>query len=349
MKFITATSKEAKNMQMSLKLRRFLSARRHDDAPAIHPFRVMVEKEIADQVRSWRFIILLALMALTCMGSLYSAIQAISAVDPSSEELKSFVFLRLFTLSDGTLPSFITFVGFLGPLLGLGLGFDAINTERNKGTLSRLMSQPIHRDYVIAAKFISALAVISAMFVSLGFLVMGIGLLTIGIPPTPEEFLRMISFMVLSMIYVSFWLGLSILFSVNLRQPATSALSSIAVWIFFTVFYGIIVNLLGNVLAPGQTATVAEYTSYQKWMLFLQRLSPDYLFNEATTTLLIPSVRSVGLVSQEQMVLALDAPLPLGQSLLLVWPQLTCLIAGAAICFGISYRLFMRQEIRSRS
>ncbi len=335
-------------MQAQLKLKGMFGGGRRADAAPGHPFRVMVEKEIADQVKSWRFMILLALMALTCLGSLYSAIQAISSVNPTSEELKNFVFLRLFTLSDGTLPSFITFVSFLGPLLGLGLGFDAINSERNKGTLSRLMSQPIHRDYIIAAKFVSSLAVIAAMFFALGFLVMGIGLIRIGIPPTPEEFLRMVCYIGLAIVYVAFWLNLSIAFSVRLRQPATSALSSIAIWIFFAVFYGLIVNLLGNVLAPGAGATAGDYTSYQRLMLFLQRLSPDYLFGEATTTLLMPSVRSVGLVSQEQLVLALDAPLPLGQSLLLVWPQLTCLIAGAAICFAISYRLFMRQEIRSR-
>lgn len=30
-----------------------------------HPFRVIVNKEISDQVRSWRFIILVAIIALT--------------------------------------------------------------------------------------------------------------------------------------------------------------------------------------------------------------------------------------------------------------------------------------------
>ncbi len=342
---------QAMTMQALLKLKGLFSGSKQAAAAPRHPLRVMIEKEIADQVKSWRFMILLALMALTCMGSLYSAIQAISAADPTSAELKDFVFLRLFTLSDGSLPSFITFVGFLGPLLGLGLGFDAINSERNKGTLSRLMSQPIHRDYIITAKFISSLTVIAAMFFALGFLVMGIGLIRIGIPPTPEEFLRMVSYMALTVVYVAFWLNLSIVFSVRLRQPATSALSSIAIWIFFAVFYGLIVNLLGNVLSPGVNATSADYANYQKLMLFLQRLSPDHLFSEATSTLLVPSVRTVGLVSQEQMaqlLLSLDAPLSLGQSLLLVWPQVTCLIAGAAICFAISYRLFMRQEIRSR-
>jgi len=313
-----------------------------------HPFRVMFEKELSDHIRSWRFIILLALMSLTCAGSLYSSISALASVSPASDELKSFVFLRLFTLSDGTLPSFVTFIGFLAPLLGLALGFDAINTERNKGTLSRLMSQPIHRDYVISAKFLSSLAVIAIMFFALGFLIMGIGLYTIGIPFTPEEFLRMVCFLLLCVVYTAFWLNLAILFSVRLRQPATSALISIAIWIFFAVFFGLIINLLATALLPGRSATLEDYIAYQETMLFLQRLSPSYLFNEATTTLMVPSVRSVGLVTQEQLSLALDAPLPLTQSLLLVWPQLTFLVAGSAVLFGISYRLFMRQEIRSR-
>lgn len=84
--------------------------------------------------------------------------------------------------------------------------------------------------------------------------------------------------------------------------------------------------------------------------LFLLRLSPSHLFNEATSTLLTPSVRVTGLLSMEQMeqfYMSLQSPLPLGQSLLLVWPQVTGLIAATVICFGVSYLMFMRQEIRS--
>ena len=126
-----------------------------------------------------------------------------------------FFFLKLFTVSDGTLPSFTVFVSFLGPLLGIALGFDAINSEQNKGTLSRILSQPIHRDYLINAKFVGALIVIGVMLFVLGFLVMGFGLISIGIPPTAEEFLRVIVFILISICYVAFWLNLSIFFSIN--------------------------------------------------------------------------------------------------------------------------------------
>lgn len=176
----------------------------------IHPFRVIMNKEIADHVRSWRFIILIAIILLTCLGSIYTALTNMgNAVKPGDPE-GTFFFLKLFTISDNTVPAFFVFIGFLGPLLGISLGFDAVNSEQNKGTLSRVLSQPIHRDYLLNAKFLAALIVIAAMFFALGFLVLGIGLITIGIPPTAEEFIRLIIFILISIIYVAFWLNLSL-------------------------------------------------------------------------------------------------------------------------------------------
>ena len=125
-----------------------------------HPFWVIVNKEISDHVKSWRFIILIGIIALTCMGSLYTALTNISEAIKPNDPDGSFLFLKLFTVSDGTLPSFVLFINFLGPLLGIALGFDAVNSEQNKGTLSRMLSQPIHRDCIINAKFVAALIVI---------------------------------------------------------------------------------------------------------------------------------------------------------------------------------------------
>ncbi len=314
----------------------------------IHPFLAMVQKEIADHVKSWRFIILLAIITLTCVGSLYTALTNISkAADAGSLENTLF-FLKLFTISDGTLPSFFVFVSFLGPLLGISLGFDTINSEHNKGTLSRILAQPVPRDYVLNTKFIAALIVISVMFFTLSFLVIGAGLIAIGIPPTVEEFMRIVFYTVLSIIYVSFWLNLSILFSVRFRQSATSALSGIAVWLFFTVFYPLIVSLITKAVEPSKYASVKVIYMYEKFKFGLVQIMPNELFSEATTTLLMPSVRSLGPLTMEQLHGTIPGPLPLGQSILLVWPQLTGLIAITVICFLISYILFMKREIRSR-
>ena len=65
-----------------------------------HPFWVIVNKEISDHVKSWRFIILIGIIALTCMGSLYTALTNISEAIKPNDPDGSFLFLKLFTVSD---------------------------------------------------------------------------------------------------------------------------------------------------------------------------------------------------------------------------------------------------------
>lgn len=103
--------------------------------------------------------------------------------------------MRLFTASGNSIPSFISFISLLGPLVGLAIGFDSINGELNRGTMSRLLAQPIHRDNVINGKFLAGITVISIMVLSLGIAVGAIGIIMIGIPPTVEEILRLLSFL----------------------------------------------------------------------------------------------------------------------------------------------------------
>ena len=318
------------------------------DERKVHPFGVIVAKEISDHVRSWRFIIMLVIVVLTCTGSMYTAITNLGKTVKANDPEGAFFFLRLFTISDSTMPSFFVFISFLGPLLGISLGFDAINSDQNKGILSRILSQPIHRDYLLNAKFVAALIVIGVLFFVLAFLVMGLGLIFIGIPPTPQEFLRIICFTLLSIIYVAFWLNLSILFSVQFRQPATSALAVIAIWLFFSIFYTMIINLILKPITPPEMASAQQVLKFEELRLGLLRVMPNQLFSEATTTLLMPSVRSLGPLTVEQIYGTVPGPLPLGQSLLLVWPQVTGLIAATFTCFVISYITFMRREIRSK-
>ena len=298
-------------------------------------------------MKSWRFIILMGIILLTCMGSLYTSLTNIGAAIKPNDPDGSFLFLKLFTASDGTLPSFVQFINFLGPLLGIALGFDAINSEQNKGTLSRMLSQPVHRDCIINAKFVAALIVIGIMLFVLGFLVMGCGLIAIGIPPTAEEFWRIVFFLIISVFYVAFWLNLPFCFRfASVRRHLGIGFGGGMV-VFQRVLYDDCQSGCQGI-EPSQLASPYQIVSYQKFILGLMRLAPSELFNEATTTLLMPSVRSLGPLTMEQVQGAIPSPLPLGQSLLVVWPQLTGLIAATVICFALSYVIFMRREVRSR-
>jgi ABC-2 type transport system permease protein len=309
----------------------------------MNPFWVIVNKEISDHIKSWRFLILISLIALTCLGSMYSALTNISEAIKESDPEDVYLFLKLYTLSNGTLPSFFVFISFLGPLLGIGMGFDAVNSEQNRGTLSRILSQPVPRDFFINAKFTASLIVISTMFFLLSFLVMGIGLISIGIPPTPEEFIRIIIFTLLAIIYVAFWLNLSILFSIRFQHPATSALSGIAIWLFFSIFYEMLVDVVFEIIVPdGMNLSTAG----ERLRFGILRVAPNQMFSDITTSILTPSVRSVGPLTMEQISGAIPGHLPVGQSVLLVWPYIVVMIAITLICFMFSYILFMKREIK---
>jgi ABC-2 type transport system permease protein len=110
----------------------------------------------------------------------------------------------------------------------------------------------------------------------------------------------------------------------------------------------LIVNLIIKSLEPSAVAAPSHLIAVEQLRLTLMRIMPNQLYSEATTTLLMPSVRSLGPLTMEQMIGAIPGPLPLGQSLLLVWPQVTGLVAGTITSFVISYLLFMRREIRPR-
>ncbi|HRP55536.1 ABC transporter permease subunit [Agriterribacter sp.] len=313
------------------------------------PFRIMVRKETGDHVRSWRFMVMLILIVLTFLGSLYVSLNNINkAVANINDPDRVFVYLKLLTTSDGTLPTFHIFISFLGPLLGIALGFDAVNAEQNNGTLTRLIAQPVYRDNLLLAKFCGALIVVSVLFLCLALLMTGGGMIITGVLPEPAEILRILAFVVLSILYVGFWLSLSILLSVKFRNAATSALTIIGIWLFFTVFYRIIVNLVVNAMLPGTGyMQPGDLLSYNNLLLSLLRLAPSQLYTDAATTLLMPSVRSLGPLTIEQMAGAIPSPLPFKESLMIVWPQVTGLLAATTVCFALTYYLFMRREIRT--
>lgn len=306
----------------------------------------LYRKELADHLNSKRFFIILGLVAILGLSSIYSS--AYGLRDAVSDENNTFVFLKLFTTSGGSIPSFLSFLSFLGPLVGLALGFDSINSEMANGTLSRVLAQPIHRDSIINGKFLAGVSVISIMIFSVGFLISGLGILLIGIPPTAEEILRLLVFLLFTIVYISIWLAISQLFSLILKQMATSALASIAVWLVLSLFMGLIAGIVADAVFPlNNNSTWETALHHAQLQNGVSRLSPSTLYGEAMITVLSPGIRTLSPVMSQQLTDAIPGVLSFGQSLLLIWPHLVSLLAVVLICFAIGYIIFMKQEIRA--
>ncbi len=166
-----------------------------------------------------------------------------------------FVFLMLFNTT-GAMFSMVQFVAFFGPLIGIVLGFDTINRERADGTLIKILTQPIFRDAVINGKFLAGVTTITIMLASIVLVISGLGLMLLGVVPGAEEIWRLLLYIVISVFYISFWLGLSILFSIFFRSIATSALASVALWIFLSFFVSLGASVLADMVAPANAPGV---------------------------------------------------------------------------------------------
>jgi ABC-2 type transport system permease protein len=305
---------------------------------------VVFWKELADHFSSRRFMILLILIVLIGLWASYATGQSIRQ---NTESIPAqYVFLLLLTSSGEMVFSLATFLGFFGPLVGITLGFDSISGEYARGTLSRVLSQPIYRDSLINGKFLAGLATVAVLWASILLMVIGLGITLLGFPPNGEEVWRMLIFTTVGIFYVGFWLALALLFSLLFQKTVTAALASMAVWLFMTLFVVIVSQAVANIMVP-ETTTPEQIARRADVETIVSRISPTTLFSEAVHIVLNPAARVFGLALQSQAEGILPTPLALEQSLNLIWPHITTLFALVAVCFGISYIIFMRAEIRA--
>jgi ABC-2 type transport system permease protein len=288
-------------------------------------------------------------VVLIALAALYGAIQQIK--DTTAED--PFLFLRLFTTSRDPLPSFVAFLSFLVPLMAIGLGFDAVNGEHNRRTLSRILSQPIYRDALLFGKFLAGLVTLAVMLIALWLLVIGLGILMLGVPPGAEEVARAVVMLGVTIVYAGIWVALALLFSIIFRSAATAALAALGLWLFLTFLWPLLAPNLAALFISDQITSSSDLLGKLDVLQAFSRVSPGALYGEIVSVILDPTVRS----TQQQLLASLGlmlvqpgsvpGALPLTQSLLIVWPQTVAMIATAILLFVIGYVIFQRQEVRA--
>lgn len=313
---------------------------------------VVFLKEYADHLGSARMRVLEWLVVLSGIGVVAVAIISLRETVTRDE----FLFLNLFLYQreGSAVPSLLSLLSILIPLISIGLGFDAINSEFNRRTMSRILAQPIYRDALLVGKFMAGLCTLATGLTALWLLVVGAGLLTMGVPPSGEEVARSLAFLLIAIAFAGVWLAIAMLFSVIFRSAATSALCAIGLWLFLTLVWPILVPALVPIFAtpdPVAARFGLPSDSQVDWFLALSRVSPSSLFGDASLAVLQPDpnmtrIPTIGMIGQLQGMVR-GAALPLNQSLLLAWPQITVLIASVIIVFAVTYVVFQRQEVRA--
>jgi ABC-2 type transport system permease protein len=314
-------------------------------------------KELADHVTSVRMRVLEVLIVIIAVLALVGALGQIRETTAEDQ----FVLLKLFTVTKWPPLSLLVVLGFLIPLPAICLVCDAINGEHNRRTLSRVLSQPIYRDALLAGKFLAALATIGISLLCLWLLVVGLGIIFLGVPPNGEEVARSLVFVLVTLAYAGVWLALAMLLSICFRSVATALLVALGLWLFLTLLWPLMVPGIASVIAPpdpryemlaAQLGLPTPGTpATWEWTQILSRLSPNYLFTGAATSLLAPDTPALGMhfIAQLNRLQggALPAPLSLSSSLAVASPPAVALIAGVIVLFVAGYVVFQRQEVRA--
>lgn len=311
-------------------------------------------KELADYFGSKRYLILFAMIVLLSTLSAYQGAQYLKSNTSAG-------FLAIFSGQMFGF-SFIQLMVFFGPIIGLSLGFDAINKERTSGSLSTLLSQPIFRDSILNGKFLAGVVALATLTVSTISIIVGLAIPLLGFGPTLDGAFSIITLTLLTILYLAFWLSLGLLFSVLTKKASTSMLASIATWLTCVIVISILASLIASAMvpitftpgtrsnstAPGQNPQeTSEYRALMQSRFSIQstisKISPTNLYSQAASAVLG--------VAQTSSSLFGGGPSPfrnltLSQGIASSWANIAAIAVGLVVCFVASYMKFLRTEIR---
>ncbi len=307
-------------------------------------------KELKDQFGSKRFLILFGLVLLLSSLAAYQGVDYIR-----NNQDAGFVYIFSGTMMSF---SFIQTMVYFGPLLGLALGFDAINKERSNGTLSILLGQPIFRDSVINGKLIAGAMALTTVVIGTIGIMCGLTIPMLGFGPTLAEASKILTLTLLTIVYLVFWLSLGILYSVLTKRTTTSIMASIATWLTFSIIISILASVVAGFIVPlpgGEFRMQTKDRGIQispefmeamqqrnTVMSNIEKISPTNLYEEAASDILgVAGGFMRGMGRQE-----FQRTLTLGEALAANWANIATIVVGLVVCFAASYMLFLRSEIR---
>ena len=121
--------------------------------------------------------------------------------------------------------------------------------------------------------------------------------------------------------------------SIFFRSTVVSAMVAIGLWLLSTFFLILVAGAVADFFVgeiDSQEAAI-EHFNLETW---ISRASPSFLFSEASDTLLNPTVRSLGVLLQDQAPGLLSSPISAVQSLRLVWPHIVAMISAVLVFSG---------------
>ncbi|OMQ13141.1 DUF3526 domain-containing protein [[Flexibacter] sp. ATCC 35103] len=121
------------------------------------------------------------------------------------------------------------------PLLIFFLGFNAIASEREDGTLKLLLSQGISWKQLLRGKILGIASVIMLLFIPTIIVLVFIWLLLQDFTISADETIKMLLFIGFHFIYLIFFCVLAVLVSASSKTSKKALISLIGIWLVFTI------------------------------------------------------------------------------------------------------------------
>jgi ABC-2 type transport system permease protein len=331
----------------------------------------IVRKEVYDYVSNRTFLVIMAIFSLLILVSAYQGVltydeqlqnyeQMVEYADQLDLQRPGAAKAILDMPQPNVLDSYssmATFIGLVGGILALALGFDAVSGEREKRSLNVLMTMPVFRDVVINSKIISRLIVIT-LALGISFLlgsVLIVGLT--GFSPSGGDLARLAVLLLLCVAYVALFLGLGVLLSIKLKESSSALLWGVIIWLILTILVPPMAALVADAATPGTgwgRAKLAGLSPEQEKQA-LQQLDEEKqqrLSIENAIRLLSPVThfeRAANAVLTKTTGTDLGGgesrSFSLGEALASSWQYILTLMVIVALLFGSCYMLFTRMDL----
>jgi len=346
--------------------------------------RIIAGKEFSDHLRSRRFHLLFAILAVVAaVGMITGAVQY-------SKDLSDYNAVQMIAENEddptlagnlaGLKPSILSaysqmgmLMAGIGVVLGIAMGFDLVTREKESKSLKSLLAYPVFRDEVINGK---ALGGFGAIALAMGVvLVVSVAIMALfGIVPNVDEFARILVFGVASFLLVFTFFALALLMSTVSKDSGSALLYSLIVMIVLSSFVPIFAYtpvyaaVFGDAPTPPGTATYSYQQSSSAYTVTsvavvhksddgidpealeeYERASREYMNQKRTITDIVTLVSPTG--NYQTILGAASQPTgdnaPGFSSLLGAFIcNIIALLAMPAAFFGLAWVRFMREDIR---
>ncbi len=343
----------------------------------------IVRKEVYDYLSNRTFLVILTIFSLLILVSAY---QGILTYDEQVQEYNEQLELNQIKAEGGfgggkntsgglrglargraevpkpdTMDSFksmATFLGLVGGILALVLGFDAVSGEGEKRSLNVLMTMPVFRDVVINSKIISRLIVV---VIALGVSFMLGSVLIVGLTgysPTGADVTRLVVMVILCVAYVALFLGLGVLLSIKFKESSSALLWGVIIWLVLVILVPQMAGLVADALTPGSTLGRAqlfqlpeeereearaqlneELERRQSIEDTVKLISPRTHFENAAKSVLTKTTETAFTETGE------GKSISLGEAIANSWQNILALLVVTVLLFGSCYFLFARMDL----